>query len=159
MRILSAALCAAILFSGDAWAQSAGGGASGSGGATGSSSSGSGGATSTTTPSRLGADPGRPSALGSSTTDPLRNDPLRGTGAERLSDPRAAREDSRLPPGGSGSRSAITGPAAGIAGGSRAGSAPSSALPPGSPSGGSPRDTGGSFGTPGATFGSGSPGR
>jgi hypothetical protein len=80
--------------------------------------------------------PGPSVTLGSTGFDPLRVDPTGGFGAARLSDTTASREDSRL----GGSRSPVAGGAFGSGLGSQ-------------PSGGTPLDPGGSFGTPGSTIG------
>jgi hypothetical protein len=125
-----------------------GGAAGGIGGSTSAPSLGVGPSTPSTTPNRLDSTgAGRPGALG---TTPLSSDPLRSGGAARLSDPDASREDSRLAPGAAGSGGAITGPSSGLVG---RGSG-SSTLPDRTPTGaGSPLDPGGSFGTPGSSFG------
>jgi hypothetical protein len=80
--------------------------------------------------------PGPSVTLGSTGFDPLRVDPPTGFGSARLSDPTASREDTRL----GGSRSPVAGGAFGSGLGSQ-------------PSGGTPLDPGGSFGTPGAAIG------
>jgi hypothetical protein len=125
-----------------------GGAAGGIGGSTSAPSLGAGPSTPSTTPNRLDSTGiGRPGALG---TTPLSSDPLRSSGAARLSDPDASREDSRLAPGAAGSGGAITGPSSGLVGRGSGGSTAPTRAPTG---GGSPLDPGGSFGTPGSSFG------